>query len=551
MSGSATGSKTVDATGSIFVDSVLVGTAWSGSTVTYAFPTLASDYSYFGFADNGFNTITAAQKNNALFAMEKSFGGSANDGFSVEGFTNLNFTAGSSSDATLRFAESLTPGTAEVADFPGNLLTFDTADDGDIWFGTADAGTIFDLRKPVAGNYAWHTLIHELGHALGLKHAQENLVYGAMPDETNSVEFTVMSYRSFIGDFGDGYDYEQFGAPQTFMMADIAALQHMYGADYSTNSGATVYKWTPDSGKTFVNGQVAIAPGDNRIFATIWDGGGNDTYDLSAYKDSVSVDLRPGKHSVFDAGQLAFLGGGPNDGFARGNLFNALLFEGDLRSLIENAKGGSGNDEIRGNQAANTLYGNGGNDILYGFDGDDKFYGGAGRDILSGGTGNDKLTGGAGADRLIGGSGTDTASYADAKGAVRASLANPSVNTGDAEGDTYSSIANLLGSAFNDRLIGNHGGNKLTGGRGNDTLTGGSGADDFSFAKGFGKDKITDFQNNVDDIDLRSYNFSSISSVLSKSTQVGADVQIKLASTDIITLHDFKLSDLNASDFLL
>jgi serralysin len=100
-------------------------------------------------------------------------------------------------------------------------------------------------------------------------------------------------------------------------------------------------------------------------------------------------------------------------------------------------------------------------------------------------------------------------------------------------------------------LIGNSAFNKLTGGRGNDAMTGGSGADDFAFATGFGRDTITDFQNNVDDIDLRTYNFSSVSSVLSKSTQVGADVQIKLASTDIIILQDFKLSDLNASDFLL
>lgn len=551
MSGSATGSKTVAASGSIFVDSVLVGHGWSGSSITYAFPTFASDYSYSGFNDNAFNTISSAQKNTALFAMEKSFGGSANDGFSVEGFTNLNFSVGNSSNATIRFAESGTPSTAEVADFPGNLITFDTADDGDIWFGTADAGTIYDLRKPVAGNYAWHTLIHELGHALGLKHAQENLVYGAMPDETNSIEYTVMSYRSFIGDFSGGYDYEEFGAPQTFMMADIAALQHMYGADYSTNAGATVYKWTPNSGTTFVNGVAAITPGDNRIFATIWDGGGNDTYDLSAYKTSVSVDLRAGNHSVFDAGQLAFLGGGPNGGFARGNIFNALLFKSDQRSLIENAKGGSGSDEIKGNEVANTLFGNSGNDTLFGFDGNDKLYGGAGRDTLSSGNGNDVMTGGAGADKLIGGSGTDTASYADAKAAVRANLANSSTNTGDAAGDTYSSIENLLGSAFNDRLVGNSGVNKITGGRGNDVLTGGAGADDFYYAKGYGKDLIVDFQNNVDDIDLRSYNFSSLNSVLVRSTQVGADVQIKFTGTDIIVLHDFKLSDLNASDFLL
>lgn len=69
--------------------------------------------------------------------------------------------------------------------------------------------------------------------------------------------------------FGASYSYEQFGAPQTFMMGDIAALQEMYGADFTTNSGNTVYKWTPGSGATFVNGAVGISPGANRSFATI------------------------------------------------------------------------------------------------------------------------------------------------------------------------------------------------------------------------------------------------------------------------------------------
>lgn len=620
MSGSATPTKTVNATGSIFVDSLLVGKGWSASTVTYAFPTLVTDYSYTKY-DSGFSSISYTQKNAALFAMETSFGGKANDGFSVEGFTNLNFTAGNSTNATFRFAQSNVPGTAEVADFPGNVINTDSADDGDIWFGTAAAGTLYDLRKPVAGNYAWHTLIHELGHALGLKHAQQDVIYGKMPDETNSIEFTVMSYLSYIGDTGNTYSYEEFGAPQTFMMADIAALQHMYGADYSTNSGATVYKWTPGSGDTLVNGELAIAPGENRIFATLWDGGGNDTYDLSAYSNGVKVDLRPGEHSVFDATQLAYLGGGPNGGFARGNIFNALLFKGDLRSLIENATGGSGNDTIVGNQGANILSGNAGADRLDGGSGNDTLIGGAGADKLIGGTGadtasystagtgvvanltkpsdnvgnaagdtyfsienlvgsnfadklvgntgsnnlqggagvdtldsgagNDTLLGGTGGDKLLGGSGVDTASYLLATAGVTASLANAAINTGEAIGDTYSSIENLLGSVFGDKLTGNTGANRINGYKGNDTLTGGSAADIFVFASGYGRDTITDFQNNVDDIDLQSYNFSSASSVLSKAVQVGVDLEIRLSSVDVIILKQFTKASLDATDLIL
>ncbi|WP_428428502.1 M10 family metallopeptidase C-terminal domain-containing protein [Pararhizobium sp.] len=464
MTGINKTTKTITATGDQLIDSVISTYAWGGTSVTYAFPTLTSDYSYTEETSNNFTTVSTAQKNAALFAMEKSFGSAANDGFSVEGFTNLDFSAGAASTSTLRFAQSDTPETA-YAYYPG---TWEKA--GDTWFGTGYAGTANDYRTPEAGNYAWHTLIHELGHALGLKHGHETDTFGKTPAQYDSVEYTVMTYNGFIGDTATGYRYEKFGAPQTFMMADIAALQHMYGADYTTNSGNTVYKWTPTSGNTFVDGKVAIDAGGNRIFATIWDGGGRDTFDLTAYKTALQIDLRPGGYSKFSADQLSFLGGGPNDGFARGNIFNALLFQGNTASLIEDVKGGSGNDKITGNQVANVLYGNGGNDIL------------------NGDAGNDFLVGGVGADKLNGGTGTDTASYAGATTGVVANLATSTANTNDAKGDIYSSIENLTGSSYADRLSGNAGVNTLSGAAGNDILNGDAGND--MLVGGIGADRL-------------------------------------------------------------
>jgi serralysin len=459
MSGTGKAVKTVNPTGNSLINGVLSGSAWTG-IITYAFPASSSSYNYSGEKNSGFAAISTAQMNAALFAMEKSYGSAANDGFSVEGFTNANLTSGSTSSATIRFAQSSLPDTAWAY-----MPVTDTAA-GDVWFGTAYAGTVDDYRKPVAGNYAWHTLMHELGHALGLKHGhEEEGMFGALPTQYDSIEYSIMTYSGYV-DAGEGYYYEQYGAPQTFMMADIAALQEMYGANFTTNSGDTVYKWTPGSGATLVNGGVAISPGANRIFATIWDGGGNDTFDLSAYKTGLNVDLRPGKASTFSLDQLAYLGGGPNNGYAAGNIFNALLYHGDTRSLIENVKGGSAGDTIIGNQAANRLWGNGGNDKLYGDSGNDRLYGGTGNDGLSGGSGNDWLYGDSGNDLIYGGTGSDR----------------------------------LTGSTGNDSLLGDAGNDWLFGGTGADKLTGGSGADTFVFMSlkdstvaSTGRDTIYDF----------------------------------------------------------
>ncbi|WP_335727718.1 M10 family metallopeptidase [Rhizobium etli] len=521
-------------TGDQRIDGLISGYAWDG-TITYAFPTSSTSYSYDGEKDYGFSSISSQQRSFALFLMEQSSGNTANDGFSVEGFTNANFVIGHVDTASLRFAQSSHPSLPTAGAYYPSTDSWG----GDVWFGTEYAGTESDYRLPEFGNYAGHTLAHELGHALGLKHGHEpDINPTIVPSAYDSIEYTIMTYRTYIGDDASGYKYEQNGAPQTFMMLDIAALQEMYGADYTTNSGNTVYKWKPNEGVTYVNGIAAITPDDNRILATIWDGGGVDTYDLSAYTTRIKIDLRPGGYSVFSQSQLADLNGGPNNGYARGNIFNALLYHNNLASLIENVQAGSGNDTIVGNEMSNSLWGNAGNDSLDGGAGNDVLFGGTGGDRLVGGTGadtasyetaraavvvnlansagntgdaagdsyssiesltgstfadtlygnavanrlngsagNDLLIGGAGADQLVGGSGVDTASYSTVTVGVKVSLVNSSVNTGDAAGDTYSEIENLAGSTFSDTLYGNAGTNRLDGGAGNDLLIGGAGAD--------------------------------------------------------------------------
>ena len=94
------------------------------------------------------------------------------------------------------------------------------------------------------------------------------------------------------------------------MMYDIAALQYLYGANYNTNNTDTVYKWNPATGQETINGVAQAAPGGNTIFMTIWDGGGNDTYDFSNYTTNVTVNLQPGSWTTTSTAQLANLGGG-------------------------------------------------------------------------------------------------------------------------------------------------------------------------------------------------------------------------------------------------
>lgn len=171
------------------------------------------------------------------------------------------------------------------------------------------------------------------------------------------------------------------------------------------------------------------------------------------------------------------------------NDFYSLFVYGNaatLRTFIEGRawtfNGSATVDTITGGLSADEINGNSGDDALYGL---------AGNDSLFGDSGNDTLYGGAGADFLAGGTGTDTVSYAQATQAVVVSLANSSINTGDAAGDTYESIERFIGSNFNDFLYGSNttndilaggaGADTLKGYRGNDVLYGGSGADKFVF----------------------------------------------------------------------
>lgn len=394
-----------------YIDGIETGFSWDPSVaITYSFPSSSSSYSsYAGTGEatliNGnFQQLSTDHQAAMRRALDESGGNVYDSSFSVEGFTNLSISETTThSTANIRAAVNddlltIQPGASAIAFLPQTVDVNDTRG-GDVWFLDPDNTG----QYAYVGNEGYFTVLHETGHALGLKHPHQTVASwtGAqtiMSSQYDAIEYSVMSYRDYVGETaGGGYSgVDSF--PQTFMMYDIAALQHMYGADFTANSGNTVYTWDVNAGKTFINGDLAINnTNDIKIFLTIWDGGGTDTYDLSNYTTDLDINLAPGKGADFGR-QRATLGTGV---VAENNVYNALQYNGDARSLIENAFGGSGDNTIRGNITNNELRGGTGIDKLYGYEGNDTLRGNLGADKLRGGLGDDTLWGGSGADRFI------------------------------------------------------------------------------------------------------------------------------------------------------
>jgi Ca2+-binding RTX toxin-like protein len=166
---------------------------------------------------------------------------------------------------------------------------------------------------------------------------------------------------------------------------------------------------------------------------------------------------------------------------------------GDQYISIENLIGSVKNDILIGNEIDN---------IITGSNGENQLFGNAGFDTLIGGEDNDTLIGGLDPDILNGGNGNDTASYSTALSSIIANLSNPQTNTGDALGDTYISIENLVGSQFSDSLTGDSQANYLWGLDGDDSIDGLQGAD--IMVGGLGNDTYN--LENIGDITIEGLN---------------------------------------------
>lgn len=318
-------------------------------------------------------------------------------------------------------------------------------------------------------SYFYQTYLHEIGHALGLGHAGDyngSAVYGVNNSYGNdSWQATVMSYfdqtENTLVDASRAYVV-------TPMIADIMAIQSLYGTPQTLNAGNSVWGEGATVGGAFGMANRLMVQGRD-VTLTILDQGGIDWLKLGGDRAAQVIDLNGGKVSS-----------------CYGLVGNLSIAQG---TVIENLLAGSGSDRITGNAAANHLCGM------------------AGADTIAGGAGNDTLEGGAGADRLSGGAGDDlyvvdaadtvTERAGEGIDRVRATISMTigdnieallliqsfaKYGTGNAAANTIvgnSQVNYLSGGAGNDTLFGMNGDDTLAGNLGADRLVGGAGNDTY------------------------------------------------------------------------
>ena len=190
-------------------------------------------------------------------------------------------------------------------------------------------GTSFDFQ-----------VIQALGNSLGLDF-----------DNTLSI-FNNFNYNTVLSDtrfnVNSQFDQQYPEFPSTFQLYDYQRIQELYGARTDFNTGNDQYRF------------------EDAHQQTLYDSAGTDTINLTRNTADTIIDLRQGQRTTLQDAQS-------------GNAVdNSVLIPYGV--VIENARSGSGNDFLNGNETRNFLFGNAGSDTLIGRGGNDALRGGDGAD---------------------------------------------------------------------------------------------------------------------------------------------------------------------------
>lgn len=331
--------------------------------------------------------------------------------------------------ANISFAEVTTPGAADVTYLRGsdggayeNNSAFSYTVGGTTL--SNPSGAIISIDTTVAGfgpiggsfsiygGYPWQTLVHELGHLVGLGHGGSyNGNVDPITQQFSKYDSRLWSVMSYINPWDSSAKYFAtypvtganwgvspdfyYREPTTWMPLDVLAVQRIYGVASTTPlSGGQTFGFNCNvvgASKVFFDFAVNKDP-----VITLWDKGTGNTLDLSGFTTAANINLNPGTFTSCD-------GMTNNIGIAFG-------------TAIDTAYGGSGNDTILANSNGDHLYGLGGNDTLTGGIGNDYLDGGIGNDTLTGGLGDDRFRDQFGTNIISGGSGYDQIDFTTLNG---------------------------------------------------------------------------------------------------------------------------------------
>ncbi|MCB1985047.1 MAG: matrixin family metalloprotease [Burkholderiales bacterium] len=339
----------VDFTDSNAIDPLILGSRWKNPVISYSFPDDEARWfadPLFGYGPGeepwsaSYSPISPSNKADFVTALGKWENVASID------FDFIDETSNSVGDIRIAYTEVPELDNAEAwAYLPTHGVW-----GGDIWINKSSSSA---TQEWVAGSFSFLTVLHEIGHAVGLTHPFEDPSFSIAD---NSISATIMSYSALPGDQNSFFDFY----PTTPMPLDIKAIQHIYGANKTSNKGDNVHRFT-----------------DSETYhETIWDSDGIDTISYTGNQIAL-IQL--------EEGQGSFIG---NPVYAINNHETVevpniwIAYD----TVIENASGGRNDDTLMGNQYDNHLSGHEGNDLFIGFAGNDTFEGGSGIDhvLLSG-----------------------------------------------------------------------------------------------------------------------------------------------------------------------